>query len=79
MTAILVEFFGSIMPLFGLTQYLFGAVVFILKHTFRSLGLDKVRYSVAISVYGPVGVCVFELEVRLEGKKVRLELNLKFK
>lgn len=41
-------------PLLGLTQYLRGAVVFTLKHTFRSVGLPSFRLVVTTSVKGPV-------------------------
>ena len=44
---------GSIMPLFGRTQYLFGAVVFTLKHTFLSDGFDSLKSDVTTSVKGP--------------------------
>ena len=40
-------------PLLGLTQYLRGAVVFTLKHTFRSVGLPSFRLVVTTSVKGP--------------------------
>lgn len=42
-------------PLLGLTQYLRGAVVFTLKHTFRSVGLPSFRLVVTTSVKGPAG------------------------
>lgn len=44
---------ASIMPLFGRTQYLRGAVVLTLKHTFLSVGLVSFRYAVTTSVKGP--------------------------
>ena len=40
--AILTSSLGSITPELGLTQYLLGAVVLILKHTFRSEGFVSV-------------------------------------
>jgi hypothetical protein len=42
------------MPLFGRTQYFFGAVVFTLKHTRLSVGFVKVNSDVTTSVKGPV-------------------------
>lgn len=42
------------MPLFGRTQYLFGAVVFTLKHTFLSVGFLSLSSAVTTSVKGPV-------------------------
>lgn len=44
---------GSMTPLFGRTQYLRGAVVFTLKHTFRSDGFFSRRFVVTTSVKGP--------------------------
>lgn len=44
---------GSIIPLFGLTQYRRGAVVFTLKHTFLSDGFRSLRFVVTTSVKGP--------------------------
>lgn len=44
---------GSIIPLFGLTQYRRGAVVFTLKHTFLSDGFRSFRFVVTTSVKGP--------------------------
>lgn len=44
---------ASMIPLLGLTQYLRGAVVFTLKHTFRSVGLPSFRLVVTTSVKGP--------------------------
>lgn len=41
------------MPLFGRTQYLRGAVVLTLKHTFLSVGLVSFRVAVTTSVNGP--------------------------
>lgn len=41
------------MPLFGRTQYLRGAVVFTLKHRFLSVGLVSFRVAVTTSVNGP--------------------------
>lgn len=43
----------SMMPLFGRTQYLRGAVVLTLKHTFLSVGLVSFRVAVMTSVNGP--------------------------
>lgn len=43
----------SMMPLFGRTQYLRGAVVLTLKHTFLSVGLVSFRVAVTTSVNGP--------------------------
>lgn len=40
-------------PLFGRTQYLLGAVVFTLKHTFLSDGFFSLRLVVTTSVKGP--------------------------
>ena len=47
---------GSIAPLLGRTQYLRGAVVFTLKHTFLSDGFVSFRLAVTTSVKGPAGV-----------------------
>lgn len=44
---------ASMMPLFGRTQYLRGAVVLTLKHTFLSVGLVSFRVAVTTSVNGP--------------------------
>lgn len=44
---------ASITPLFGRTQYLRGAVVFTLKHTFLSEGFFSLRLVVTTSVKGP--------------------------
>lgn len=55
----------SIMPLLGLTQYRRGAVVFTLKHTFRSEGFFSLRFVVTTSVKGPV----------LERKEMVLRVN----
>lgn len=44
---------ASITPLFGRTQYLRGAVVFTLKHTFLSEGFFSLRLMVTTSVKGP--------------------------
>lgn len=41
------------MPLFGRTQYLRGAVVLTLKQTFLSVGLLSFRVAVTTSVNGP--------------------------
>ena len=41
-------------PLFGLTQYLLGAVVLILKHKILSEGFTRVNSDVTTSVKGPV-------------------------
>ena len=49
----LIEAPASMIPLLGLTQYLRGAVVFTLKHTFRSVGLPSFRLVVTASVKGP--------------------------
>lgn len=43
------------MPLFGRTQYRFGAVVFTLKAILSSVGFIKVIEDVTTSVNGPVG------------------------
>lgn len=40
-------------PLFGRTQYLRGAVVLTLKHTFLSVGLVSFKLAVTTSVKGP--------------------------
>lgn len=40
-------------PLFGRTQYRRGAVVLTLKHTFRSVGLESLRFVVTTSENGP--------------------------
>lgn len=45
---------GSMIPLLGRTQYRRGAVVFTLKHTFRSEGFRNLRFVVTTSVKGPV-------------------------
>lgn len=45
---------ASMTPLFGRTQYLRGAVVFTLKHTFLSEGFFSFRLVVTTSVKGPV-------------------------
>lgn len=45
---------GSIIPLFGRTQYRRGAVVFTLKHIFLSDGFRSLRFVVTTSVKGPV-------------------------
>lgn len=44
---------GSMIPLFGRTQYRRGAVVFTLKHTFLSEGFLSLRFVVTTSVKGP--------------------------
>jgi hypothetical protein len=47
--------FGLRAPEFGRTQYLFGAVVFILKYTFLFVGLINFMYDVTgPPVKGPV-------------------------
>lgn len=46
---------ASMTPLFGRTQYLRGAVVLTLKHTFLSVGFVSFRLAVTTSVNGPVG------------------------
>lgn len=46
---------ASMTPLFGRTQYLRGAVVFTLKHTFLSEGFFSLRLVVTTSVKGPDG------------------------
>ena len=51
----LMEVPASMMPLFGRTQYLRGAVVLTLKHTFLSVGLVSFRVAVTTSVNGPGG------------------------
>ena len=43
----------SMMPLFGRTQYRFGAVVFTLKHTRFSVGFVSLSSDVTTSVNGP--------------------------
>lgn len=45
---------ASMIPLLGRTQYLRGAVVFTLKHTFRSVGFPSFKLVVTTSVKGPV-------------------------
>lgn len=50
----LIEVPASIIPLFGRTQYRRGAVVFTLKHTFLSVGLESLRFVVTTSENGPV-------------------------
>ncbi len=45
--------FGSTIPELGFTQYLFGAVVLILKHTLRSEGFVKVIKDDTAEVKGP--------------------------
>lgn len=49
----LIDVPASIIPLLGLTQYLRGAVVLTLKHTFLSVGLPSFRFVVTTSVKGP--------------------------
>lgn len=49
----LMEVPASMTPLFGRTQYLRGAVVLTLKHTFLSVGLVSFRLAVTTSVNGP--------------------------
>lgn len=44
---------ASMTPLLGRTQYLRGAVVLTLKHTFLSVGLVSFRFAVTTSVNGP--------------------------
>lgn len=44
---------ASMIPLFGRTQYLRGAVVFTLKHTFLSVGFESLRFAVTTSENGP--------------------------
>ena len=44
---------GSIIPLFGLTQYRFGAVVFTLKHTRLPDGFVNLRSDITTSLKGP--------------------------
>lgn len=51
----LMEAPAPMMPLFGRTQYLRGAVVLTLKHTFLSVGLLSFRVAVTTSVNGPKG------------------------
>ena len=46
-------FLESRTPLFGRTQYRFGAVVFTLKHTFLSEGFVNFRSAVTTSLKGP--------------------------
>lgn len=46
---------ASMMPLLGRTQYLRGAVVLTLKHTFLSVGLVSFRVAVTTSLKGPEG------------------------
>ena len=43
-------------PLLGRTQYLFGAVVFTLKHTRLSEGFERLKFAVTTSVNGPVKI-----------------------
>ncbi|TNN78640.1 hypothetical protein EYF80_011044 [Liparis tanakae] len=45
---------ASMIPLLGRTQYRRGAVVFTLKHTFLSVGLESLRFVVTTSENGPV-------------------------
>jgi len=45
--------FGSMTPELGLTQYLLGAVVLILKQTFRSDGFVKFIKDETAEVKGP--------------------------
>lgn len=61
----LIDVPASIIPLLGLTQYLRGAVVLTLKHTFLSVGLPSFRFVVTTSVKGP------------EENKSRLEITQK--
>ena len=49
------SWWGSRMPLLGLTQYCFGAVVFTLKITVLLVGFFRVRLEVTTSVKGPRG------------------------
>lgn len=49
----LIEVPASMIPLFGRTQYRRGAVVFTLKHTFLSVGLESLRVVVTTSENGP--------------------------
>lgn len=51
-----IVFFGSMTPELGLTQYRFGAVVLILKQTFRSEGFLRVITAEAAVVKGPIKV-----------------------
>lgn len=51
----LMEVPASMTPLFGRTQYLRGAVVLTLKHTFLSVGLVSFKVAVMTSVNGPEG------------------------
>ena len=72
---------GSIIPLFGLTQYRRGAVVFTLKHTFLSDGFRSLRFVVTTSVKGPEKKVDFflNMHVSLEKKSViRYKLLLKY-
>lgn len=50
----LIEVPASMIPLLGRTQYRRGAVVFTLKHTFLSVGLESLRFVVTTSENGPV-------------------------
>lgn len=52
----LIEVPASIIPLFGRTQYRRGAVVFTLKQTFLSVGLESLRFVVITSENGPVKI-----------------------
>lgn len=52
----LIEVPASMIPLFGRTQYRRGAVVFTLKHTFLSVGLESLRFVVTTSENGPVNI-----------------------
>lgn len=63
----LIDVPASIIPLLGLTQYLRGAVVLTLKHTFLSVGLPSFRFVVTTSVKGP----------EEESGKSRLEITQK--
>lgn len=65
---------GSIIPLFGLTQYRRGAVVFTLKHTFLSDGFRSLRFVVTTSVKGPEKkerVVFLNVHVSVERKPAR--------
>lgn len=70
---------GSIIPLFGLTQYRRGAVVFTLKHTFLSDGFRSLRFVVTTSVKGPEKKeGFFNMHVSLKNKSVyTVQITLK--
>lgn len=75
---------ASITPLFGRTQYLRGAVVFTLKHTFLSEGFFSLRLVVTTSVKGPDGhrktnkriIFFYTLEFTLILRKIKTKIFL---